>query len=47
MLLKWIRRQLLKYEWWRKAVADYRRRQKEQVYREHWAKLMRSGGMIR
>ena len=47
MLLKLIRRQLLKSEYWRKAVADYKRRQKEQTYKERWAMLLRSGGAIR
>ena len=46
-MLKLIRRQMLKSDYWRKAVADYKRRQKEQTYKERWARLMRSGGMIR
>ena len=47
MLLKWIRRQMLKSDYWRKAVADYRRRMKEEAYRERWAMLLRDGGAIR
>lgn len=47
MLLKWVRHKLLKYEWWCKAVADYKRRQKEQAYKERWAMLLRDGGAIR
>lgn len=46
-MLKLIRRQLLKSAYIRQAVADYRRRMKEEAYKEHWAGLMQAGQTIR
>ena len=42
-LMKSIRKQSLKIDWFRRAVADYRLRMKKERHKERWDLLMNSG----
>ncbi|MHB8124687.1 MAG: hypothetical protein ACYDEJ_03420 [Desulfitobacteriaceae bacterium] len=46
-MLKQLRKLTLKSDWFRKAVADYQRRAKEQQRQEHIAYMIFRGGMMR
>ena len=45
--MKSIRRELLKADWVKRAVADYRQRLKAERHHEDWARRMHAGRAIR
>lgn len=46
-LMKSIRRNLLKIDWFSRKVEAYRVEQEEQQQHEHWARIMHSGCTVR
>ena len=44
-LMKSIRRQLLKIDWFKRKVNAYQIEQKKQKHRELWARILRGGSM--